>query len=189
MQQNPNTPSTHAHHSFRLEHTQRGEETVRLLSHVREKDTRGTAGKHRAKHSHPSTELPLDLALGRVLIVEDDARMRTFLKAMLSFDGYEVGEFEDVDQLLQHIDSLPSQPGTAPPDLIITDVSMPTAGIELLSYLRWNNWTTPCILLTNPKDDDAIRAETRRWGPLLVMTKPVEAADLTRAVFEFVPPS
>src|SRR5262245_54455662 len=116
MHQNPNTPPMTPHHHFRPEHMSDVKETFPLPPQAREKNARGTAAKHRFRQPHMALELSLDLTLGRVLVVEGQTKMRAFLTAMLNFDGYQVGEFEDVYQMIRHIDSLPSHPSIAPPD-------------------------------------------------------------------------
>ena len=173
MQQNTYTPPPH----------------LRDRSPQRESPEKGVK-KRRRSGEYPITGLDLFIepTVGRVLLAEDDADMRAFIAAMLRCDNYDVVEFCDGSQLLRHLESLASRQDIAPPDLIISDYRMPKrSGVDILTYLRWNNWPLPCILMTG-SEDAAIHNEAKAWGAACVLLKPFDPAVLERTVLELLPP-
>jgi two-component system KDP operon response regulator KdpE len=82
-----------------------------------------------------------------ILIVDDEARMRRFIRMNMELEGYQVLEAENglqaLDQIRQHT-----------PELVIMDVMMPEMdGFETLKLLREIS-TVPVILLTVKSDED-----------------------------------
>ncbi|MFO7537726.1 MAG: response regulator, partial [Chloroflexota bacterium] len=76
-----------------------------------------------------------------ILIVDDEARMRRFIRMNMELEGYQVIEaangMEAMEEVRQHT-----------PDLVIMDVMMPEMdGFEALAMLREIS-TVPVILLT-----------------------------------------
>jgi len=68
--------------------------------------------------------------VARILVVDDDASIRSLLRGMLERQGYEVVEAEDGCEGLQCY-------WTALPDLVITDLQMPGMdGLELIMEVR-----------------------------------------------------
>lgn len=77
----------------------------------------------------------------RVLVVDDEIKIREIVRRYLEQDGYEVAEAEDGDTALRVARELD-------PDLVVLDVMMPgTDGIEVLRALRSES-DVPVILLT-----------------------------------------
>ncbi len=78
----------------------------------------------------------------RVLIAEDDRRVRSSLERALTLEGYEVVTAGDGASALQlHTDR--------PADLLILDVSMPNAdGLSVCRRLRAQGDDTPVLMLT-----------------------------------------
>jgi DNA-binding response OmpR family regulator len=69
-------------------------------------------------------------APGRVLVVDDDARVRTVVAWQLEAEGYAVGEAADGQTALEAILA-------DPPDLVILDLSLPGLnGLEVLRRVR-----------------------------------------------------
>ncbi len=82
-----------------------------------------------------------------VLIVDDEARMRRFIRMNMELEGYQVIEADNGKKALDLIRQ-------QMPDLIIMDVMMPEMdGFETLRMLREIS-TTPVILLTVKDDED-----------------------------------
>ncbi len=82
-----------------------------------------------------------------VLVVDDEARMRRFIRMNLELEGYQVIEAENGLRALEQI-------RTYAPDLIIMDVMMPEMdGFEALRLLREIS-TVPVILLTVKSDEE-----------------------------------
>jgi two-component system response regulator MprA len=78
----------------------------------------------------------------RVLIVEDDAQVRTALSRALNFEGYDVQTASDGAEGLEKV-------LTVAPDAIVLDVMMPHVdGLEATRRLRARGDTTPILMLT-----------------------------------------
>jgi len=107
-----------------------------------------------------------------ILLVEDHAEMRSYVKQQLSAN-YRVLEAQDgdvgFDLALQHI-----------PDVIITDLMMPKKnGLELLKDIRKSTQTShiPVVLLT-AKDDSLTRTSSFMSGAEQFLGKPFEMVEL-----------
>jgi len=84
-----------------------------------------------------------------VLIVDDELRMRRFIRMNLELEGYQVIEAENGIQALDRVRQFT-------PDLVIMDVMMPELdGFETLKMLREIS-TVPVILLTVRSDEEDI---------------------------------
>lgn len=84
-----------------------------------------------------------------ILIVDDEARMRRFIRMNMELEGYQVIEAQNgikaLDQIRQHT-----------PDLVVMDVMMPEMdGFETLKLLREIS-TVPVILLTVKSDEEDV---------------------------------
>jgi two-component system response regulator MprA len=80
--------------------------------------------------------------LGRVLVAEDDQRVRDSLARALVYEGYEVVTAVDgADALVSVAD--------APPDVVVLDVQMPNVdGLTMCRRLRQAGDRTPVLMLT-----------------------------------------
>ncbi|PYD63630.1 response regulator transcription factor [Gluconacetobacter entanii] len=84
--------------------------------------------------THPSVDPDLP---ARIVVVEDDAGMRTLIVRALQGDGYRVRGVQDASEMW---DALVAQPA----DLIILDVMLPgTNGLDLCRALRSGEGTVP----------------------------------------------
>ena len=80
--------------------------------------------------------------MARILIIDDDAALRTTLRELLAGQGYEVIEASDGREGLQHY------LGT-PVDLVITDLLMPEhEGVETIHALQRVNPSVKIIAVT-----------------------------------------
>ena len=78
----------------------------------------------------------------RILIVDDEPALREILSAVPADEGYAVQTAADGSNALDLIDA-------APPDLVITDVSMPRLdGWGLLTQIRQDDPTLPVLLIS-----------------------------------------
>src|SRR6202158_1177791 len=79
---------------------------------------------------------------GKLLIVEDDARVREAVERALRFEGYDVHTAVDGNDALLRVDDLS-------PDVIVLDVLMPgTDGLAVCRILRERGDRTPVLMLT-----------------------------------------
>ena len=109
----------------------------------------------------------------RVLVVEDDASMRTVLRFNLQEEGYDVTLLERGDDALAHIAALET-----PYDLVITDVKMPGAdGTAVLAAVRKRHPKTQVIVMTAfGTVEQAVAA--MEAGAIDYVTKPFRRAEL-----------
>ncbi len=82
----------------------------------------------------------------KVLIIDDDVKLRDLLKEYLEGFGYQVSWLPDGSRTLEIIKD-------SPPDIVILDVMMPGEdGIEVLRKIR-TKYQTPVIMLTARGED------------------------------------
>jgi diguanylate cyclase (GGDEF)-like protein len=112
-------------------------------------------------------------AEGRVLVVEDDASLRTMLRMQLERAGYNVRAAENGEQALEMI-------AEELPDLVLLDVMMPGMnGYEVCHALKSDITTAnvPVIMLTaRSEQEDRIRGLS--GGANDYLTKPYELEEL-----------
>lgn len=109
-----------------------------------------------------------------VLVVDDEANIRTLLRQELEEAGYHVREAVDGYDAI-------SQSKTAQPDLIVLDVMMPgISGFDVVSVLRGAPETSaiPIIILSIVED----RQRGRELGVDRYLTKPVRMEELTASI-------
>jgi two-component system, NtrC family, response regulator AtoC len=110
-----------------------------------------------------------------VLVVDDDASVRSLVSKLLTRSGYEVVEAQDGLEAIQIL-------GARPIDLVITDLNMPRAdGLQVLRHTREKHPKIPVLILTG---ENSIRdcVEAMRAGAFNFLTKPFHAADLGEIV-------
>jgi excisionase family DNA binding protein len=117
-----------------------------------------------------------------VLIVDDDDRLREYLKANLELEGYTVREASSADQGLEALER-------EPPDLILLDVMMPKIdGWEMLRRVqeRHGVGTIPVIMFSGKVDEsDAPEAKTR--GARGFIGKPFDPQQLIESTKQLLP--
>ncbi len=112
---------------------------------------------------------------GRILIVDDDAGVRTVLRRILTGAGYDVEEASDAFQALDRLDA-------RPPDATVLDLKMPGMdGLGLMDNLRRRGLEIPVVVLTGHGDQFTAR-ECLDAGAAAFLTKPPDRAELLLAV-------
>jgi putative nucleotidyltransferase with HDIG domain len=110
----------------------------------------------------------------RILVVEDDAHIRTFCQRLLRI-SYEVDVAEHGGEALTLLRAKPY-------DLVLTDMQMPVmGGIELLRHIRQHHPETDLVVLTAYATVDNAR-EALKLGALDYLSKPIETENLERTV-------
>ncbi len=116
----------------------------------------------------------------RVLLVDDDARVRTTLGDALAEAGYAVRRAGSGPEALELI-------GAEPPDIVLSDVRMPSMdGLELLALLRERVRDTDVVLMT-AFDDMPTVVTAMRSGAAEFLVKPIDLDNLLavlRRLFE-----
>ena len=122
--------------------------------------------------------LPVGKA-ARVLVAEDDDRLRSLVVMRLLADGYEVEEARSGPELVDALElAMRGEPDpTRAFDLIIVDQQMP--GMSGTAALRRARCTTPAIVMTAFPTDE-LRREARSLGAP-VLAKPFSLALLSDA--------
>ena len=112
---------------------------------------------------------------GRVLIVDDDAAVRTVLRRILDGAGYEITEAADAFQALDRLDSHPS-------DAVLLDIKMPGMdGFGLLQNLQQRELKIPVVILTGHGDEFTSR-DCLEAGAAAYLRKPPDRSDLLIAI-------
>ena len=105
-----------------------------------------------------------------ILVIEDEAPIRKFLRASLTNAGYRLTEAETGEQGLR----LASQ---QPPDLVILDLGLPDVdGQEVL--LRLREWLKAPILILSARDQEAQKVLALDQGADDYLTKPFLLGEL-----------
>lgn len=110
----------------------------------------------------------------RILVIDDDAQIRTLLSRLLGQDGYQPVEAIDAPSAMDVVT-------TGDPDLVLLDVMMPkTDGIELLQQIRARSGV-PVIMLT-ALGNEADRVLGLRMGADDYVVKPFSPSELTARI-------
>jgi two-component system chemotaxis response regulator CheY len=112
-----------------------------------------------------------------ILTVDDSATIRDLLLSELSGLGYRVTQAEDGIDGLEKL-------ALEPPDLIITDITMPRMdGIGFIQSVRGNERykSTPILVLTTESDPD-IKDRAKRAGATGWIVKPFDPRKLAEAI-------
>lgn len=112
----------------------------------------------------------------RILVAEDDSRIRTILERFLGAAGYDVASCENGREALDAFE----QGGRF--DLVLTDVNMPElGGDELLRRIKAVDPRLPVVVLT-ARNDPALITELFKHDAYRYLTKPFTREDLLSVV-------
>ena len=111
----------------------------------------------------------------KILLVDDDPKIRALLREILSALPHQVLEAEDGEHALEII-------GKEPVDLIITDRSMPRVdGLELLRTLKDQNRMIPALMISAYGDEE-MWASAMGLGAEDYILKPFDADNVMKIV-------
>ena len=111
-----------------------------------------------------------------ILIVDDDARLREFVRVNLEMDGYTVREAGNASEGLAALEE-------EPPDLILLDVMMPEVdGWEMLRRVRERHGvdSIPVIMFSGKVDERTAETATER-GAQAFLGKPFDPQQLIQS--------
>jgi two-component system KDP operon response regulator KdpE len=113
-------------------------------------------------------------AAARVLVVEDDADIRRFVRLALQAEGHEVHEADGVQRGL--IDA-----GTRRPDLIVLDLGLPDGdGVDFIRSLR--AWSSVTVIVLSARSTEAHKIAALDAGADDYLVKPFGAGELMARV-------
>ena len=116
---------------------------------------------------------------GRVMVVDDEADVRTVVRMCLEQAGYHVIEAENGEQALHRI-----KEGDNPVllDVIITDMNMPKFnGLETINFFQQEWPHVPLIVITGDPHLESAKTLIQR-GIVDYLVKPVEKEKLVEVV-------
>jgi excisionase family DNA binding protein len=111
-----------------------------------------------------------------ILIVDDDARLREFVRVNLEMDGYTVREAASAAEGLAALEE-------EPPDLILLDVMMPEVdGWEMLRRVRERHGVDSIpVIMFSGKVDDRTAAAAEEHGAQAFIGKPFDPQQLIQS--------
>jgi len=117
-----------------------------------------------------------------ILIVDDDDRLREFVRVNLEMEGYAVREASNAEEGLKALED-------EPPDLILLDVMMPQVdGWEMLRRVqeRHGVGAIPVIMFSGKVDEQSLKTATTK-GAQGFIGKPFNPQDLIESTKQLVP--
>src|SRR5580698_1144287 len=116
------------------------------------------------------------MSQARILVVDDEAPVRSIVAALLARSGYTATIAESADEALNYLQQDPTY------DLVLTDIMMPgTDGLSLLDQLTVDYPSLPVVMLTAVHDIHVATNAFRR-GAIDYLIKPFERAQLDNVV-------
>jgi len=113
--------------------------------------------------------------VARLLVVDDEPRIRSYLSRSLSAQGHIVDEAGDGLAALTHLESQDV-------DLVLLDLVMPlSGGLDLLTALKGQESSPPVIVLSAVTDISA-RVQALDLGAVDVVAKPFSSAELSARI-------
>ncbi len=123
----------------------------------------------------------------RVLLAQDDDKIRKLLSWCLQQEGYSVTECGEEAQLLSHLRSylLPEEPEWY--DLIVSDIRMPSITAPILLDSASETELFPPMILVTAFGDEHVREQAERLGVTAFLDKPFEMEELVGLICDLVP--
>jgi DNA-binding NtrC family response regulator len=113
--------------------------------------------------------------VAKVLIVDDEGKMRALLAMALDQDGYRVEDSMSAEDALIKVRNFE-------PDVVITDIRLPgMSGIELVKKIKQISANTECIVMTAYADARS-GIEAMRSGAMEYVAKPFEMDEMLLVV-------
>jgi putative two-component system response regulator len=156
-----------------------------LVSRVQDRAEASSGGTlvsvGRTSPAGPQTRSPIEFAAGRILVVDDDAEIRSLLRRLLESSGYLVDEAQTAEDGLRQLRA-------EQPDLVLLDLGLPDrSGHEVLEEVRADPATRllPVVMLTaHGTREEKLRAS--REGVTDFLSKPFSPEELIPRVRSLV---
>jgi len=115
-----------------------------------------------------------------VLVVDDDARLREFMRVSLEAEGYAVREAESAEQALAALED-------QAPSLVLLDVVLPGVdGWQMLQQMQERHGSVPVIMFSG-KIDEQSAAHAAERGAQGFVGKPFDPQELIARAKQLVP--
>ncbi|MFZ1879645.1 MAG: response regulator [Gaiellaceae bacterium] len=115
-----------------------------------------------------------------VLVVDDDARLREFVRVNLEMEGYTVREASSADEALAALED-------QAPQLVLLDVVMPGVdGWQMLQRMQERHGSIPVIMFSGKVDDESA-ADAEQRGARAFVGKPFDPQQLIERAKQLVP--
>jgi excisionase family DNA binding protein len=115
----------------------------------------------------------------RILVVDDEARVRSFLEDLLALEGHEVVTASDGSEALPLLREKKA-------DLVFLDLKMPRMnGPETLRGIREEFGPLPVIILTAYPESELV-SEALPHSPVMLLSKPATPDQILSAVQQFL---
>ena len=116
--------------------------------------------------------------MARIVLADDEPKLRDLFARYLSGLGHEVRTASDGNEVMATLASEPA-------DLLVTDINMPDMdGIEILTSLRRNGSQLPVIAISGGGylDKNLLLSSAAMLGAVLTLEKPFALEELRAAV-------
>jgi excisionase family DNA binding protein len=115
-----------------------------------------------------------------VLVVDDDARLREFMRVNLEMEGYSVREAASAEEALEAIED-------SAPELVLLDVVMPGVdGWQMLQRMQERHGSIPVIMFSGKVDEQAA-SDAEERGARGFIGKPFDPQQLIERAKQLVP--
>jgi excisionase family DNA binding protein len=115
-----------------------------------------------------------------VLVVDDDARLREFMRVNLEMEGYTVREASSADEALAALED-------QAPQLVLLDVVMPGVdGWQMLQRMQERHGSIPVIMFSGKVDHESA-ADAEKRGARAFVGKPFDPQQLIERAKQLVP--
>jgi excisionase family DNA binding protein len=115
-----------------------------------------------------------------VLVVDDDARLREYMRVNLEMEGYTVKEAGSADEALEAIED-------QAPELVLLDVVMPGVdGWQMLQRLQERHGSIPVIMFSGQVDEEAA-GDAEQRGARGFVGKPFDPQQLIDRAKQLLP--
>ncbi len=112
--------------------------------------------------------------MAKIVVMDDEATVRTIIERILKREGHEVLAFEDAKPALEQVNFEEI-------DLVVTDLVMPTPGDQFILILQEDDIEVPIIVLSAHLNDARVEY-LRELGVEQILEKPFDVAQLLEAV-------
>ena len=112
--------------------------------------------------------------MASIVVMEDDGVIRGLVVRILEMEGHEVQAFADAKPALETVDF-------ETVDVVVTDLNMPTSGVEAIRSIRDRGCQVPIVVMTGRMDEAKARELEALWVTEIVR-KPFDLGEFLGVV-------